>query len=96
MYKRLENLEVISYSDSDFFGYVDSRKSTSGYIFMFASGVISQRSVKQILTATSTMEAEFVSCFGLPHMEYVDPLTKGMPLQKFNDHVVTMRLAPTL
>ncbi|KAG4110494.1 hypothetical protein ERO13_D13G052366v2, partial [Gossypium hirsutum] len=89
----LENLEVISYSDSDFFGYVDSRKSTSGYIFMFASGVISQRSVKQILTATSTMEAEFVSCFGLPH---IDPLTKGMPPQKFNDHVVTMRLAPTL
>ncbi|KAK8480144.1 hypothetical protein V6N12_041472 [Hibiscus sabdariffa] len=30
---------------------------------MFASGAISWRSVKQTLTATSTMEAEFVSCF---------------------------------
>ncbi|KAL4376734.1 hypothetical protein GQ457_02G021410 [Hibiscus cannabinus] len=62
-YKRSDHLEVIGYSDSDFAGCVDSRKSTSGYIFMFASGAISWRSVKQTLTATSTMEAEFVSCF---------------------------------
>ncbi|KAL4376717.1 hypothetical protein GQ457_02G017480 [Hibiscus cannabinus] len=62
-YKRSDHLEVVGYSDSDFVGCVDSRKSTSGYIFMFASGAISWRSVKQTLTATSTMEAEFVSCF---------------------------------
>ncbi|KAL4342439.1 hypothetical protein GQ457_08G014610 [Hibiscus cannabinus] len=62
-YKRSDHLEVIGYSDSDFAGCVDSRKSTSGYIFMFASGAISWRSIKQTLTATSTMEAEFVSCF---------------------------------
>ncbi|KAL4380068.1 hypothetical protein GQ457_02G020870 [Hibiscus cannabinus] len=55
--------EVIGYYDSDFAGCVDSHKSTSGYIFMFASGAISWRSIKQTLTATSTMEAEFVSCF---------------------------------
>ena len=54
---------MIDYSDSDFVGYVDSHKSTSGYIFMMASGVISWRSVKQTLTITSTMEAEFVFCF---------------------------------
>ncbi|KAL4383566.1 hypothetical protein GQ457_15G010160 [Hibiscus cannabinus] len=40
-YKRSDHLEVIGYSDSDFAGCVDSRKSTSGYIFMFASGAIS-------------------------------------------------------
>ncbi|KAL4319722.1 hypothetical protein GQ457_18G015860 [Hibiscus cannabinus] len=62
-YERSDHLEVIGYSDSDFAGCVDSRKSTSGYIFMFASGAISWRSVKQTLTATSTMEADFVSCF---------------------------------
>ncbi|RZB86556.1 Retrovirus-related Pol polyprotein from transposon TNT 1-94 [Glycine soja] len=38
-------------------------RSTSGYIFMKAGGAISWRSVKQTLTTTSTMEAEFVSCF---------------------------------
>ena len=63
MYKRTDNLEVVGYSDSDFAGCVDSRKSTSGYMFMFASGVVSWRSAMQTLTITSIMEVEFVSCF---------------------------------
>lgn len=63
MYKWTDELEVIGYSDSDYAGCVDHRKSTSGYIFMFAGGAVSWRSIKQSLTATSTMEAEFVSCF---------------------------------
>jgi hypothetical protein len=63
MYRRTNNLEVIGYSDSDFAGCVDSRKSTSGYTFMMAGGAVSWRSAKQTLIATSTMEAEFVSCF---------------------------------
>ena len=63
MYRQTVNLEVIDYSDSDFVGCVDSRKSTSGYIFMMAGGAISWRSAKYTLIATSTMEAEFVSCF---------------------------------
>ncbi|KAL0411894.1 UNVERIFIED_CONTAM: Retrovirus-related Pol polyprotein from transposon TNT 1-94 [Sesamum latifolium] len=46
MYRRTENLKVVGYSDSDFAGCVDSRKSTSGYIFMIASGVVSWRSAK--------------------------------------------------
>ena len=56
-------LELIGYSYSNFPGCVDSQKSTSGYIFMFVGGVVSWRSAKQILTTTSTMEAEFVSYF---------------------------------
>ena len=63
MYRQTDNLNVIGYSDSDFIGCVDSCKSTSGYIFMMVGGAISWRSVKQTLTATSTMEVEFVSCF---------------------------------
>eukprot|EP00253_Pinus_taeda_P009013 PITA_09013 len=63
MYRQMDNLEVIGYSDFDFAGCVDSRKSTSGYIFMMASRDVSWRSAKQTLIATSTMEAEIVSCF---------------------------------
>ena len=63
MYRRTSNLEIVGYLDSNFAGCVDSRKSTSGYIFILASGTISWRSVKQTLTATSTMEAKFISCF---------------------------------
>jgi hypothetical protein len=34
-FRKSDNLEVIGYSDSDFFDYVDNKKSTSAYIFMF-------------------------------------------------------------
>ena len=62
-YRRTGYLEVTSYFEPNFVGCVDSRKSTLGYIFMLASGAVSWRSMKQTLMATSTMEAEFVSCF---------------------------------
>jgi hypothetical protein len=39
-YKKIDNLEVIGYSDADFLGCVDSQKSISGYIFTLANGVI--------------------------------------------------------
>ena len=52
-YRRSNHLEVIGYSDADFAGCQDSRKSTSGYIFMLAGGAISWKSVKQTLVAGS-------------------------------------------
>jgi hypothetical protein len=39
--KRSNHLEVIGYSDSDFAGCVDSRKSTFSYLFLLAGGAIS-------------------------------------------------------
>ena len=63
MYRQTDNLDLVGYSDVDFAGCVDSRISTSGYIFIMAGGAFSWRSVKQTLIATSTMEAEFVYCF---------------------------------
>jgi len=62
-FKKSDQLQVIGYSDSDFAGCPDDRKSTSGFIFMMAGGAISWKSVKQTLTATSTMEAEYVACY---------------------------------
>ncbi|XP_074565130.1 secreted RxLR effector protein 161-like [Curcuma longa] len=63
MYRQTEKLEVIGYSDADFAGCIDSRKSTYSYVFMLADGVMSWKSVKQTLTATFTMKVEFVSYF---------------------------------
>lgn len=62
-YRRSDQLEVVGYSDSDFAGCQDSKKSTSGFVFLLAGGAISWKSVKQSITASSTMEAEFVACF---------------------------------
>ena len=63
MHKWSDDLEVIDYSDLDIVVYVDSWKSTSGYIFMLPGRALSLRSSKQTLVTTSTMKAEFVSCF---------------------------------
>ena len=57
------NLEVVGYSDSDYAGCKDTRKSTFGYLFLLADGAISWKSGKQSVIATSTMEAEFIACF---------------------------------
>jgi len=62
-YRRLDQLEIIRFSDSDFAGCQDSLKCTSGYIFMLVGGAVSWRSVKQTLTASSIMAVEFVACY---------------------------------
>ena len=59
-YQGLDQLEIIGYSDSIYAGCQDSRRSTSGYIYMLASGAIS---TKQTLVASSTIEAKFIACF---------------------------------
>ena len=41
MYRNTKNLEVIGYSNIDSAGCMDSRKSTSSYVFMLASGSVS-------------------------------------------------------
>jgi len=45
-YNRSDLLEIVGYIDSDFAGCPNSRKSTSGYIFLLASGAVSWRSMK--------------------------------------------------
>jgi hypothetical protein len=62
-FRKSDNLEVIGYSDSDFSDCVDSKKSTSCYIFMLAGEPISWKSAKQSITTSSTMQAKFVTCY---------------------------------
>jgi hypothetical protein len=40
-YRRSDRLEIIGYTDSNFAGCQDSKKSTTGYIFLFTGGAIS-------------------------------------------------------
>ena len=57
-----DNLNIIGYSDSDFASDSD-RKSFSGYAFKLNenSALISWRSCKQTIVATSTCEAEYIA-----------------------------------
>jgi hypothetical protein len=60
-YRRGDNEELISFSDSDHAGDVDSRKSTSGVLFFFGGSPISWQSQKQKVVATSLCEAENIA-----------------------------------
>ena len=64
-YKKSSKGEICSqlhgYTDADFASDRDSRKSTSGYVFILAEGAILWRSRKQTLTAQSTVEAEYIA-----------------------------------
>jgi len=62
-YRRSDSLRIEEYSDSNFTGDVDDRKSTSGYVFTLAGGDISWKSSKQTVNASSMMYDEFVACY---------------------------------
>ena len=62
-YQRIDTLKVVGFSDSDYAGYMDDQKYTSGYIFMMDEGAVSWKSGEQALTSSSTMEAEYVACY---------------------------------
>ena len=49
---------LVGYSDSDWAGDVEGRKSTFGFVFHFGSGVISWSLKKQQVVALSTVEVE--------------------------------------
>lgn len=51
----------VGYSDADWGGSIDDRKSTSGYVFQWNKSTITWRSCKQTCVALSTAEAEYVA-----------------------------------
>jgi hypothetical protein len=53
---------ITGFTDSDWAGDVDSRKSTSGYVFLLYGGAVSWKSTKQNVVATSSTEAEYIAC----------------------------------
>jgi hypothetical protein len=62
MYKcSKKKLNLIGWSDSDYAGDLDDRKSTTGYLFKFGSSAVSWSSKKQPIVTLSTTEAEYVA-----------------------------------
>ena len=75
VYRRDKALNLVSYSDADWAGTIDNRRSTSGYCFKLSdnSGVISWSSRLQRCVSTSTAEAE--------HNAVVETVKGGIHLQ---------------
>ncbi|MCO5583992.1 hypothetical protein L7F22_037910 [Adiantum nelumboides] len=51
---------IVGYTNSDYAGCVDTRRSTSGYVFLFARAAVAWRSCIQNRTSSSTPETEYV------------------------------------
>lgn len=53
--------QLNAYSDADFAGDIDSRRSTTGYVFIFGGGAISWCSERQKSVSLSTTESEYMA-----------------------------------
>ena len=62
-YRKTDTLRLGGYTDADWAGCRDTKKSTSGYMFTLAGGAVSWKSCKQSIVASSIMYAEFIACF---------------------------------
>ncbi|XP_047329780.1 uncharacterized mitochondrial protein AtMg00810-like [Impatiens glandulifera] len=61
-FKKESECKLVGYTDSDWVGSIDDRKSISGYIFCLGSNVISWSSRKQKFVALSSAEVEYIAC----------------------------------
>ncbi len=60
-YSQDTDLTPLAYADADYGGCWDTRRSTSGFIFLMAGGVVTWSSKRQATVALSTVEAEYVA-----------------------------------
>jgi hypothetical protein len=77
------DLRLVGYSDADWGGNIDERKSTSGYVFLLNNGAITWSSKKQSCIALSTMEAEYVACLAA--------VQEAVWLRRFLQHLEIVR-----
>ena len=61
LYRSEGDSKLVGYTDSDWAGCVDDRKSTTGYVFSVGTKTISCSSRKQKTVALSSAEAEYVA-----------------------------------
>ena len=60
-YHRDYEISPNAFVDADYGGCKDTRRSTSGYVFMMAGGAVAWSSKRQATVALSTVEAEYVA-----------------------------------
>ena len=84
LYSSTNNFELAGYSDSDWGGDMDDRKSTTGFVFYLGDTAFTWYSKKQAIVTLSTCEAEYVAASSaVCHAVWLRSLLKEMKcLQK--------------
>ncbi|GJV25196.1 ribonuclease H-like domain-containing protein [Tanacetum coccineum] len=100
-YSRDSPFELVAYTDSDYAGAIQDRKSTTGGCQFLGNRLISWQCKKQTVVATSTTEAEYVaaaSCCGQIFLQKVlmqadfKSLRPVVPQKKVGDEAVHKEL----
>ena len=97
----LANDNIIGFSDADWDGDHDDRKSTSGFAFMMSGTAISWNNKKQICVTLSTAEAEYI-VLAKEYQESIQRLLMDMnensvnPMTSFEDNQPMIALTKNL
>ncbi|KAD6453846.1 hypothetical protein E3N88_08552 [Mikania micrantha] len=86
-YDQLGELELVGYTDSDWAGCGDDRKSISANIFMLGNGAVSWSSKKQSSVALSSSEAEYIAA--------TSAACQGIWLRRVLDDLGLVQIKPT-
>lgn len=71
--------DLIGFTDADFARDIDTRRSTTGYVFMLGNGAITWKSKRQKTVALSTTEAEYMAaCDGAREAVWLRQLMKDV------------------
>ena len=88
-YSKAEDYKLVGYSKSDWYGDIDDRKSTSGYVFFMGNTTFSWLSKKQPIVTLSTGEAEYVTAsWCVCHVIWLRNLLSKMELKQLDATVI--------
>jgi len=88
-YSKAEDYKLVGYSDSDWCGDIDDRKSTSGHVFFIGNTTFSWLSKKQPIVTLSTCEAEYVATsWCVCHVIWLRNLFSKMDLEQLGATVI--------
>lgn len=74
-YNSNDVVDFVGYSDADYAGDNETRRSTSGYVFHIGSGVISWASTRQKSVSTSSTESEYIAaCQAVKELVWIKQL----------------------